>query len=67
MVPKKGDIIMVKNAKNKLIPTIIVIGWRMCVNYRKLNNAIRKDHFLLSFTDQMLESLFCQAFYLGYN
>lgn len=29
----------------------------MCIDYQKLNNATRKDHFPLSFIDQILESL----------
>nr|GEY05847.1 reverse transcriptase domain-containing protein [Tanacetum cinerariifolium] len=30
-------------------------SWRVCIDYRKLNDATRKDHFLLPFMDQMLE------------
>ena len=32
-------------------------GWRICINYRKLNKATRKDHFPLPFIDQMLNRL----------
>jgi hypothetical protein len=56
-VPKKGGITVVKNEKDELIPQRIVTGWRMCVDYRKLNNATRKDHFPLPFIDEMLEML----------
>ncbi|RDY08775.1 hypothetical protein CR513_06954, partial [Mucuna pruriens] len=32
-------------------------SWRVCIDYRKLNQATRKDHFLLLFIDQVLEKL----------
>jgi hypothetical protein len=73
VVPKKGGITVVKNEKNELIPTRTVTGWRMCIDYRKLNKATRKDHFPLPFMDQMLERLSGQKFYCfldgysGYN
>ena len=57
VVPKKGGMTVVKNEKNELIPTRTVTGWRMCIDYRKLNKATRKDHFPLPFIDQMLERL----------
>jgi hypothetical protein len=44
-VPKKGGLTMVKNEKNKLIPQRTMTGWRMCIDYRKLNKAMKKDHF----------------------
>jgi hypothetical protein len=53
----------VKNKNDELIPTHISSGWRMCVDYRKLNLATRKDHFPLPFMDQMLERLTGKSFY----
>ena len=38
-VPKKRGITMIANEKNKLIPTRTVTGWRVCMDYRKLNKA----------------------------
>ena len=48
---------MIKNDRDELIPTRTVTGWRMCIDYRKLNEATRKDHYPLPFMDQMLERL----------
>ena len=45
LVPKKGGFIMIRNEGNELIPTRTVTGWRVCIDYKKLNTATRKDHF----------------------
>ena len=52
-----------KNDKDELIPTRTVTGHRMCIDYRKLNAATRKDHFPLPFIDQMLERLANHQYY----
>ncbi|GJV64970.1 hypothetical protein Tco_1475798 [Tanacetum coccineum] len=44
-VPKKGGMTVITNDENELIPTRLVTGWRVCIDYRKLNEATRKDHF----------------------
>ena len=73
VVPKKGGFIVIRNEKNELIPTRIVIGWRVCIDYRKFNTTTRKDHFPLLFINQMLDRLvghphFCFLDgYSGYN
>ncbi|GKD44000.1 reverse transcriptase domain-containing protein, partial [Tanacetum coccineum] len=63
VVPNKGGMTVVNNKKDELIPQRTVTRWRMCVDYRKLNNATRKDHFPLPFTDQMLERLVGHEYY----
>ena len=73
VVPKKGGFTVIRNEKNELIPTRTVTGWRVCIDYRKLNTATRKDHFPLPFIDQMFDRLaghphFCFLNgYSGYN
>ena len=57
VVPRKGGFIVIRNEKNELIPTRTVKGWRVCIDYRKLNTATRKDRFPLPFIDQMLDKL----------
>ncbi|GKA51695.1 hypothetical protein Tco_0744891 [Tanacetum coccineum] len=63
VVPKKGGITVVLNDNNELIPSRIVTGWRVCIDYRKLKDATRKDHFPLPFIDQMLERLCGNEYY----
>ncbi|GJT57994.1 reverse transcriptase domain-containing protein [Tanacetum coccineum] len=66
-VPKKGGITVVANEENELISTCLVTGWRVCIDYRKLNEATRKDHFPLPFMDQMIERLAGNEFYCFLN
>ena len=64
---------MLRNEKNELIPTRTVTGWRVCIDYIKLNTATRKDHYPLPFIDQMLDRLVGHPHYyfldgyFGYN
>ncbi|KAM2611843.1 hypothetical protein TB2_031893 [Malus domestica] len=72
-VPKKSGVTVVENAENEHVPTRIQTGWRVCIDYRKINATTRKDHFPLPFLDQMLERLAGHSFYCfldgysGYN
>nr|GFB42756.1 reverse transcriptase domain-containing protein [Tanacetum cinerariifolium] len=62
-VPKKGGMTVIKNDENELVPTRLVTGWRVCIDYRKLNEATRKYHFPLPFMEQMLERLAGNEYY----
>ncbi|GJV76299.1 reverse transcriptase domain-containing protein [Tanacetum coccineum] len=62
-VPKKGRITVIENEDNDLIPTRLVTRWSVCIDYQKLNDASRKDHFPLPFMDQMLERLTGNEYY----
>ena len=71
--PKKSGVTVVANENNELIPTRVTSGWRVCIDYRKLNAGTRKDHFPLPFVNQMLERVAGHEFYCfldgysGYN
>ena len=73
VVPKKGGTTVIKTENNILLPSRTVTGWRICIDYRKLNKATRKDHFPLPFLDQMLDRLAGHEYYCfldgysGYN
>ena len=73
VVLKKGGTTVIRTESNALLPSRTVIGWRICIDYRKLNKATRKDHFPLPFLYQMLDRLAGHEYYSflygysGYN
>nr|GEY01883.1 reverse transcriptase domain-containing protein [Tanacetum cinerariifolium] len=66
-VPKKGGFTVVENEENELILTRLVTGCNVCIDYRKLNEATRKNYFSLPFTDQMLERLAGNEYYCFFD
>ena len=63
VVPKKRGMTIVRNDKNELIPQRTITRWQMCIEYRKLDRATKKDHFPLPFIDEMLERLANHSFF----
>lgn len=57
IIPKKSGVTTIKNESGELVATRVQNSWRVCIDYRRLNMATRKDHFLLPFIDQMLDRL----------
>ena len=45
------------------MPTRLTTSWRVCIDYRRLNEVTRKDHFPLPFMDQLLERILGHPFY----
>ena len=73
VVPKKGGTIVIRTKNNALQPSQTVTGWRISIDYRKLNKATEKDHFPFPFLDKMLDRLAGHEYYCfldgysGYN
>ena len=73
VVPKKGGMIVIRIENDVFLPSRTVTGWRICIDYKRLNKATRKDHFPLPFLDQMLDRLAGHDYYCfldgysGYN
>ncbi|RVW86549.1 Retrovirus-related Pol polyprotein from transposon 297 [Vitis vinifera] len=63
VVPKKSGITVMKNDEGELIPTRLTTGWRVCIDFRKLNAVTKKDHFPLPFLDQVLERVAGHDYY----
>ena len=73
MVPKKSGITVERNQEGVELTTRLTTGWRVCIDYKKLNLVTKKDHYPIPFMDQILEKLAGQTYYCfldgyyGYN
>ncbi|RVW19532.1 hypothetical protein CK203_113480 [Vitis vinifera] len=65
VVPKKSGITVIQNEKGEEVSTRPTSGWRVCIDYRRLNSVTRKDHFPLPFMDQVLERVSGHPFYFS--
>ena len=63
VVPKKSGVTTVKNEKGEELSTRLTTSWRVCIDYRRLNEVTRKDHFPLPFIDQLLERVSGHPYY----
>ena len=63
VVPKKSGVTIVKNEKGEELSTRLTTSWRVCIDYRRLNEVTRKDHFPLPFIDQLLERVSGHPYY----
>ena len=63
VVLKKYGVTTVRNEKGEEVPTRLTTGWRVCIDYKRLNEVTRKDHFPLPFIDQLLERTSGNPFY----
>ncbi|XP_015081277.1 uncharacterized protein LOC107024848 [Solanum pennellii] len=70
---QKGGMTVLPNERNELVPMWPVTGWRVCMDYRKLNAWTKKDHFSMPFMDQILDRPAEKGWYIflddysGYN
>ena len=62
-MPKKSGVTTVCNEKGEEVPTLLAICWRVCIDYRRLNEVTRKYHFPLPFIDQILERVSGHPYY----
>ncbi|RDX96344.1 hypothetical protein CR513_21016, partial [Mucuna pruriens] len=67
MVLKKSKMIVVRNQQDEMVSMRIQNSWQVCIDYKKLNQATRKDHFPLPFVDQVLEKLAWKSNYCFFD
>ena len=63
VVPKKSGLTIIQSGQGELLPTRLMTRWRVCIDYKKLNAATKKEHFPLPFIDPILERLVGQKYF----
>ena len=63
VVPKKSGVTTIKNEKGEELSTRLTTSWRVCIDYRRLNEVTQKDHFPLPFIDQLLQRVSGHPYY----
>ena len=63
VLPNKSRITVVQNNKGEEVSTLLTSGWRVCIDYKKLNIVTRKNHFTLVFMNQVLGRVLGHPFY----
>ena len=63
VVAIKSGVTIVQNEKGEDMLTCLITGWRVCIDYRRLNAVTRKDNFPLAFMDKLLERVSRHTFY----
>ncbi|RDY10714.1 Retrovirus-related Pol polyprotein from transposon 17.6, partial [Mucuna pruriens] len=63
VVPKKFGITVTKNQHDELVPMQIQNSSQVYIDYQRLNQETRKDHFPLPFIDQVLAKLVGKSYY----
>ena len=62
-MPKTGELTVVPNENNELVPMRPVTEWGVCIDYWKLNAWTEKDHFPMPLMDKMLDRLAGKGWY----
>lgn len=55
LCPKKNGMTVVTNEDNEMILNYTMTGWRIYVDYWKINDATTKDYYPILFIDLLLD------------
>ena len=52
------------NENGELVPIRPIVGYRMCIDFRKLNRETQKNHKPIQFMDKILERLTNSSYFV---